>query len=302
MNFFPIITRPTAFDVGDARVVALDLDEVARGGGVVGNRITAVMYMLARQVLAKDFYVNKESVGDMPAPPNFGLLRDTVPVAQYKSYHSDRIEQITKDPKRICYDEFHRTTNAQAVREQVVLDMREGRKFRVDVILASQSLEDFDDRMIEFCTSLFIMDGGNELTVAGIEKRFELQSETERWALRHRVRPPGKGGGIFLSKFETNQGKYTMLLSATLGPIELWAFSTTAEDAALRNKLYERLGPSRARRALALAYPSGSAKSDIDNRKEQMRESGLVLLDTAERDVVGQIVKEVAEMADKLKL
>jgi intracellular multiplication protein IcmB len=138
--------------------------------------------------------------------------------------------------------------------------------------------------------------------VAGIEKRFELQSETERWALRHRVRPPGKGGGIFLSKFETNQGKYTMLLSATLGPIELWAFSTTAEDAALRNKLYERLGPSRARRALALAYPSGSAKSDIDNRKEQMRESGLVLLDTAERDVVGQIVKEVAEMADKLKL
>ena len=34
----------------------------------------------------------------------------------------------------------------------------------------------------------------------------------------------------------------TQLLTSTLGPIELWAFSTTAEDARLRNNLYKELG------------------------------------------------------------
>lgn len=302
MGFFPILTRPTAFDLGDARVVALDLGEVAAGGGVVGDRVTSVMYMLARQVLAKDFYLDKENVSDMPAPPGLDLLRESTPIQEYKAYHLARIEQISKDPKRICYDEFHRTSKATAVRDQVELDMREGRKFRVDIILASQSLEDFTERMVEFCTSLYIMNAGSEITIDSIEKRFSLASETERWALRHGLRLPGKGGGVFLARFETNQGPYTMLLSATLGPIELWAFSTTAEDTAVRNKLYERLGPGRARKVLSIVYPGGSAKPDMDARREQMRESGLVLMETHERDLVGQVVNELADVADKLHL
>lgn len=302
MGFFPILTRPTAFDLGDARVVALDLGEVASGGGVVGDRVTSVMYMLARQVLAKDFYLDKENVADMPAPQGLDLLRETTPIEAYKAYHLQRIEQISKDPKRICYDEFHRTSKATAVRDQVELDMREGRKFRVDIILASQSLEDFTERMVEFCTSLYIMNAGSEITIDSIEKRFSLSSETEKWALRNGLRLPGKGGGVFLSRFETNQGTYTMLLSATLGPIELWAFSTTAEDTAVRNKLYERIGPARARKVLSIVYPGGSAKPDMDARREQMRESGLVLMDSHERDLVGQIVSELVEVSEKLGL
>lgn len=297
LSFFPILSRPTAFDLGEARIVALDLDEVAKGTGPVGERVSAVMYMLARQVLGKDFYINKESVGEIPAPEQMSLLRPDVPVAEYKAYHLQRIEGILKDPKRICYDEFHRTKDAQAVRDQVKLDMREGRKFRVDVILASQSLEDFDDVMIELSTSLFVMDGGNEITVAGIEQRFSFQSETERWALRNLVRPPGPGGGVFMSKFETKQGKYTMLLAATLGPIELWAFSTTAVDVSLRSTLYERMGPARARKGLALVYPSGSAERDIKNRQETMRESGSLSMDNKNKDVILQIAKEVEEIA-----
>ena len=302
MGFFPILTRPTAFDLGDARVVALDLGEVASGGGVVGDRVTSVMYMLARQVLAKDFYLDKENVSDMPAPAGLDLLRSTTPIEDYKDYHLNRIEKLSKDPKRICYDEFHRTSKATAVRDQVELDMREGRKYRVDIILASQSLEDFTERMVEFCTSLYIMNAGSEITIDSIEKRFSLASETEKWALRHGLRLPGKGGGVFLARFETNQGPYTMLLSATLGPIELWAFSTTSEDASLRNKLYERLGPGRARKVLAIVYPGGSAKPDMDNRREQMRESGIVLMETHERDIVGQIVNELVEVAEKLRI
>ena len=47
---YPILSRVTAFDIGDARVVSLDLDEVAKSGGDAADRQTSVMYMLARYV------------------------------------------------------------------------------------------------------------------------------------------------------------------------------------------------------------------------------------------------------------
>lgn len=295
LDFFPVLSRPTRLDLGDARIVALDLDEVARGGGVVGDRVTAVMYMLARQVLAKDFYVNKESIADMPASQkDLATLGERCPVEAIKQYHSDRIDDISKDPKRICYDEFHRTTSASSVRQQVQLDMREGRKFRVDVMLASQSLVDFDDLMVEFCSSLYIMGGGSEITVRSIEERFSFQSSSEGYAIRNSLRSPRKGGGVFMTKFETNQGKYTMLLSATLGPIELWAFSTTATDAILRNRLYGMMGPARARQALARMYPGGSAAEEIKQRREALRENGALIVDGKEVDVIDRLAREIA--------
>ena len=58
-----------------------------------------------------------------------------------------------------------RTSKAQSVRDQVVVDMREGRKWKVQVALLSQSLEDFDAVMVEFATSIFIMDAGPQQAI-----------------------------------------------------------------------------------------------------------------------------------------
>lgn len=299
LGMYPIMARPTAFDVGDARIVALDLDEVAKSGGVVADRQTAVMYMLARQVLAKDFYLSPEILGDMPAPAHIEL-RETVPVQAYKEYHKNRINEIREDPKRICFDEFHRTAKAPMVREQVLVDMREGRKWKVDIMLASQDLEDFDDLMVKMSTGIFVMDGGNASTIDEISRRFGFSDPAERFALERRVHGPRRGGGTFLAKFATVQGWYTMLLSATLGPLELWAFSTTAEDAAIRDRLYERIGQKRARKVLAYAYPSGSAREDIEERKIRMRESDNLLIDGKVSNVIEQIVNDLIDLERRL--
>ena len=40
----------------------------------------------------------------------------------------------------------------------------------------------------------------------------------------------------------TNEGRYEQHLINTLGPIELWALSTSAEDVTLRTRLYEKVG------------------------------------------------------------
>lgn len=272
---YPIISQVTQFDLGDSRVVALDLDEVARSGGDAANRQTAVMYMLARYVLARHYYLTEESVVDMPEA--------------YRQYHHKRILEIREDPKRIVFDEFHRTANAQAVRDQVIVDMREGRKWKVQVALLSQSLDDFDDLMVEFGTSVFIMEAGPEQAVRKTAEVFGL-SKTAQVALKTRVHGPRAEGATFLAQFATKYGNNTQLLTATLGPIELWALNTTAEDVNLRNRLYQKIGPREARRLLARKFPSGSATKTIEEMLVTYKEEGRLIDDEAQQGVMDTLI------------
>ncbi|MEM1243246.1 MAG: type IV secretion protein IcmB [Pseudomonadota bacterium] len=277
---YPILSRVTAFDLGDARVVALDLDEVAKSGGDAANRQTAVMYMLARYVLARHYYLNEANLEDMPE--------------RYKDYHRKRIAEIREDPKRLVYDEFHRTAKSDAVREQVIVDMREGRKWKVQVALASQSIDDFDPVMIEFATSIYILDAGPAQSVNKTTEIFGL-TPTARTALTTRVHGPRPGGATFLAQYATKYGLNTQLLTATLGPVELWAFSTTPEDAQLRNKLYKRLGPKETRRVLANLFPSGSVKKVIEARLNALREETGLIEETASTSIADQLLEEILE-------
>ncbi|EKD54025.1 MAG: hypothetical protein ACD_60C00128G0001 [uncultured bacterium] len=281
---YAILSGVTQFDIGDARVVSLDLDEVAKSGGDAADRQTAVMYMLARYVLARHYYLTEDVLSDFPD--------------SYREYHRIRIGEIREDPKRIVYDEFHRTSKARAVREQVILDMREGRKWNVQIALISQSLEDFDPVMVEFGTSVFIMDAGPEQAIKRSTEVFGL-SETARVALKTRVHGPREGGATFLAQFATKSGINTQLLTSTLGPVELWAFSTTAEDARMRNKLYQKMGPAEARRVLANLFPSGSVKSMLESRLAVLKEQKGVIEESAELGIIDQVISEILDAYSK---
>jgi len=283
---YPIIAQVTQFDLGDARVVALDLDEVARSGGDAANRQTAVMYMLARYVLARHYFLVEDNINDMPEA--------------YRRYHQTRILEIREDPKRIVFDEFHRTAKAQAVRDQVIQDMREGRKWKVQVALLSQSLEDFDSVMIEFATSIFIMDAGPEQAIRKTAQAFGL-SRTAELALKSRVHGPREGGATFLAQFATKNGNNTQLLTATLGPVELWALNTSAEDVFIRNHLYKKLGPREARFILAKLYPSGSAIKALEDRYAKFKDEGQLMDDDAKQSALTGLINEVIEEYYRVK-
>jgi intracellular multiplication protein IcmB len=275
---YPILSRITAFDIGDSRVVSLDLDEVAKSGGDAADRQTSVMYMLGRYVLARHYYLTEESMGNIPT--------------QYQAYHKERIAEIREDPKRIVYDEFHRTSKSSAVREQVIIDMREGRKWKVQISLLSQSVDDFDPVMIDFATAIYIMDAGPSQAIEKTSSIFGL-SETAKIALRNRVHGPREGGATFLAQFATKTGVSVQLLTLTLGPIELWAFSTTAEDAAVRNRLYQHIGPTETRRFLAVLFPNGSVAKEVALRMEQMKEKGDLIEEEGNTGVIEQLVNEI---------
>lgn len=278
---YPILSRITQFDLGESRVVSLDLDEVAKTGGEAADRQTAVMYMLGRYVLAKNYYLTEDNVDDFPEI--------------YRTFHRQRILQIREDPKRIVLDEFHRTSKSQSVRDQVIVDMREGRKWKVQVALLSQSLDDFDSVMVEFATSIFIMDAGPQQAIDKSVKTFGL-SDTAKLALSTRVHGPRADGATFLAQFATKLGMNTQLCTSTLGPIELWAFNTTAEDAYIRNSLYKKIGAAETRKLLAMLYPSGSAAKIVEQRLTKRKDAGEKIDDSASASVIEDLIQEILQI------
>jgi len=118
---FPILAGVTKFDASDARICALDLMDVSPQGDDTANRQTAIMYMLARHALVRSWWVGPEMISVVPD--------------KYKFYHEARIQDIMETPKRLCYDEFHRTNGSISVRAQIIRDVREGRKRGVQIAL-----------------------------------------------------------------------------------------------------------------------------------------------------------------------
>ncbi len=273
---FPILSGITRFDVSDARVCAIDLMDVSPQGDDSADRQTSIMYMLARHVLVRSWWVGMEMVEHMPE--------------KYRLYHEMRLQNIIETPKRLCYDEFHRTSKSHSVRAQVVRDVREGRKRGVQIALSSQLLDDFDADMVDLATGVWILGAAvSDQAVDNIRERFGL-SQTARNIIRYKLTGPRAGGAPALLVLGTVEGKYEQHLLNTLGPIELWALSTSAEDVAIRSRLYTKLGASRARQMLAVNFPGGSARGEIKRRVMMLAERGEV-----RSAAVSQVVEEIVE-------
>lgn len=277
---YPILTSPTRFDVGDSRVVSLDLNDAAPRGGGPAEKQTALVYMLARFVLARDFYLSEDDL------PHFKGL--------YLEHHRDRIRRLRETPKRLVYDEFHRTKASAGVRDQVVIDMREGRKWGVQIVLASQILSDFDSDMVELASGIWVMGVGSEKGANEAAETFGL-SKTARIALTRDLNGPGPGGAPFLALLRLKSGQHEHLLINTLGPQEIWAFSTTSRDSVLRNKLYSVLGAAEARRRLAKRFPNGSAEAEMRRRLADLTSSGHDS-ESSRKGVVDAIAEEIIKM------
>ncbi len=281
---FPILASVTQFEVKDARIASLDLMDVAPSGDEVADRQTAIMYMLARHVLVRNWWSGPDSLINVPE--------------KYKQYHEVLLQQTAETPKRLCYDEFHRTNRSYSVRAQVIRDVREGRKRGVQIILASQLLDDFDDDMVDLATGIWVCGSAiSDQAVEKIREKFGL-SETARNIIRYRLTGPKAGGAPVLFVLGTTSGRYEQHLINTLGPIELWALSTSAEDVAIRNRLYSRLGSSRARQMLAVNFPGGSARSEIKRRIHARAEKGEVR-QAAQSAVIEEIVEELVTASMK---
>lgn len=252
---YPILATETKFSLGDARIVSLDLADVAPKGGATADRQTCVMYMLARYVLTSRFFANADDLKSARMPD------------EYRNYHWREIQLVADDPKRICYDEFHRTSSAPIVRQQVMQDIREGAKANLEVVLASQRLEDFDEDMVDLATTVFVI-GVGQLSLADTVRVFQLGPHAA--VALERIGKPTAAGARLLGVFSTRSGRYVVELMHTLSSTALWAYGTTSEDRSIRDRLYRVIGPAATRRLLSRQFPNGSAKDEVERRRHEM--------------------------------
>lgn len=277
---YVILKEPTQFDLGDAQIVSLDLDEVAPRGGATADRQAAVMYMLARHILGSRFFLMPADVSLMPK--------------RYQPYHEERIDSIREDPKRLCYDEAHRVTKNVSVVGQLQADMttmaRESRKWNLSIGLYTQSIDDIPDIIIELSTMIVVLGAGTDKSIHELADKFGLNAACQH-ALRH-LGKPGPRGSNLVALFRTGAGMSQLVLTLTVGSQSLWAYSTTTEDVAIRNRLYQRFSPTEALQRLARTFPGGSAKSEVERRRRMVTDQSAS--DDAILNVIQQIVAELS--------
>ena len=63
---YPILNQPTKLDFGSARIIVLNLQEVAPTGSAASNRQTEMMYLLGRHILARNFFLRPDYVHYVP--------------------------------------------------------------------------------------------------------------------------------------------------------------------------------------------------------------------------------------------
>jgi intracellular multiplication protein IcmB len=164
-------------------------------------------------------------------------------------------------------DEFHMTGGHDLLREQIMNDGRTARKWNLEIVLASQLMEDFGS-LTKIATSFFILDSGTEETRRWLRENIQL-SPVEESALQRHVHGAGEHGTTFLARIVTKDATYSQLYTFTAGPMRLWALSTTTEDRKLRNLIYKHMPGNEARQLLARYFPSGSCKKKLDSMKRE---------------------------------
>lgn len=274
---YPVFSQHTQFDIGSARIIALDLQDVAMEGSASAKKQTALMYMIARQCFMKKVAFSKE---DLPFI-----------TPKYLSYFERLIGDLVDEYKVLCMDEFHKTGGHPGLQQQMLTDGRESRKWNMEIILASQLMEDFGS-LTKIATATFILDSGNKETRGWMRKNMGL-SDVEEHALVNYVHGANAHGCTFLARFETKNSTFSQLFTMSAGPMRLWALTTTAEDRKLRGMLYERMPRPDALRLLAQRFPSGGCKKMVERLKLEEFKDADFIDDDMEASVIGRIANDM---------
>jgi intracellular multiplication protein IcmB len=276
---YELISGFTKFDIGPARAMSIDLEEVVGSmNSEEGRRRSGIMFMLARRLGAKNFFLRWDEI------------EENVP-ERYKDYQKDRIEKISAAIKFLEYDEKHYTSGVAGVDNQINVDLRVGRKYKTVTMMFSQLLSDFPRAAVDNCYTYLILGTGSSASTRELQETFSL-SPSEVGAIEKECTGPGR----MFALFKTTMGNTSQVLHTTAGPFMQWAFSTSTDDALLRKGVTERIGYLEGLRALAKAYPSGSARKAMELFQQRRSDS-----DTDKRTVpeifAARLVEELAEAA-----
>ena len=155
-------------------------------------------------------------------------------------------------------DEYHLTGGVPTIAGQVLSDVREGRKWGLEIMLASQLLRDFADLSDIASTTIILNADSNEIREEA-RAVFGFSDAVKRSLERHVHGPKDERGANFLARFKLREEERWVVLNNALGARMLWALTTRAEDRLVRDELYRRVAVPTALDILARRYPGGTA-------------------------------------------
>ncbi|WP_234053782.1 MULTISPECIES: hypothetical protein [unclassified Xanthobacter] len=250
---YKIFAGSTRLDIGEARIMSIDLQDVIdRFKTVEAERNNTLFFMAARQVFVEKIAGNADEIRAMQFPS--GPVREV-----YEKYWLSRYADIAAAEKRLAMDEFHVTGGTPEILALVKSDAREGRKWGLEIILASQLLADFSE-LKDMASTVMILNADSAEIRSKAQEVFDF-SDAVRHQLEQHVHGPRAGEGAnFLVRYKMQDEERWTTLKNLMGPRLLWALTTRARDRLVRDELYRRVPVSEALRILALRYPEATAK------------------------------------------
>jgi intracellular multiplication protein IcmB len=245
---FQLVSGFTKFDVGNARVVSVDLEEVVTATETdEGKRRAAVMFLFSRRLGARNYFLRWDE------------LEKLVP-DRYRAYQRARVQDLQEMLKFLLYDELHYASGIEAMARQLEIDSRVARKYTMVPIMSSQMLADFPAKVMVNCYTRFVLGVGSKTSLNEMGETFGLTpSELEA------IRTECTGPGTLFASFNTRKGQTSQILKTTASPMLTWAFNTDRDDAMMRAHVTERLDGDliEALARLTAAFPKGSYRDDL---------------------------------------
>lgn len=297
ISSYPCFAHHTQFDVDTARLVSLDLQEVV---SKQSPKQSSLFVQIARMVGVKKINLSSEDVKSDAIPDIF------------KAYYKRELQNLNADRKVLAIDEMHNYRGNSVFMGLLEVDAREGRKWGLELILASQNINDFyfpDTKdgtpkvdLLGFVTHLCVCTTpeGDDLTI--FQKYFDpVDSNTGRHKIPSSTLSSIKldsSGLTYLSCLTTRKEKYTQLLTLQVAPKLLWSLTTTSEDRLIRNYMYQLTSGDRTKAIAALAYylPSG-AKERIEMLRNNMMAENSKVSEDEIADQSNNLIQELARQA-----
>ncbi|TBW57430.1 type IV secretion protein IcmB [Marinobacter halodurans] len=258
-DMFEILQGETRFELGEAKVISLDLEDmVPKDHSEPSLWQASIAFLLGYNILTNEFFFHRDDLEQSPK--------------LYRAYHERRVKHLETSRKRFSMDERQRFSRIASAQSQVDSLIAEGRKNNVDIQIASQLFEHHTEQSIELATTILILGAGNmsPQLAKDTKDRFRL-SDSELQAIRS-IRPPSSKGAQGFGIFRTRDGeqKHSFLISD--GPIYLWLIATEQADRNIRNRMYEIYSKGEALRRLAAKFPGGSIKKEVESRLAAMND------------------------------
>jgi intracellular multiplication protein IcmB len=251
---FPLFSHPTVLDLGEARVASIDLNDVVLRdpSSPDAQRSNALMFLLARHLFLRRISGRVDEIPHMELP-NAEEIRGA-----YRHWWENHYAIMQETPKRLCMDEYHVTGGGSSIAAQVEADTREGRKWGLEIILASQLLGDFG-RLRNLASAVFILNGETQEIRHEAKEIFGFSDAVLDVMTRDLTGPREGRGANFLARYTVSSGERWVLLNHRVGARLLWALTTKHQDRLLRDEMYRRLSTTEALAFLARRFPEGTA-------------------------------------------